>query len=189
MKNVIESFFWGIITALGALIVELVFFIAFSFYANSTASLSFLQLFTVPKFIILGAIIEEFLKYIIISKRLENFSLGRSLVLNSFLVGFGFFATEICLSYFSGAMPPSNLIVELAIIHIGTTGLIGYVVASKNPKKINTLIYAVLLASIFHATYNLLISERSLVVNYTIFAVLGFLLIFNLINLFSFNEK
>lgn len=189
MKNVIESFFLGIIAALGALIVELLVFIAFSFYSSTTVSLSFFQLFTIPKFIILGAVIEELLKYIVISKRLETFSLGKSLLLNSFFVGLGFFATEICLSYFSGAMPPMNLIAELAIVHIGTAGLIGHFISNRNPKKISTFILAMFLASAFHATYNLLILDRTFVLNYAIFALLLTMLILNLLNLFRDNDQ
>ncbi|EKE20387.1 MAG: hypothetical protein ACD_8C00007G0003 [uncultured bacterium] len=189
MKNIIESFFLGIIAALGALIVELVFFIAFSFYSNSAVSLSFFQLFTIPKFIVLGAVIEELLKYIVISKRLETFSLGRLLMLNSFFVGLGFFATETCLSYFSNSVPPSNLLIELAIVHIGTAGFIGYIVASRNPKKISTFILTIFLASIFHVGYNLLILDRTFIVNYAIFGLLGVMLALNMLNIFLLNDK
>lgn len=189
MKNIIESFFLGIIAALGALIVELLVFIAFSFYSSSDVSLSFFQLFTIPTFIILGAVIEEFLKYTVITKRLEKLSIGKTLVYNSFLVGFGFFATETCLAYFSRSMPPNNLLVELAIIHLGTAGIIGYVVASRNPKKLSTPVLALFLASFFHATYNLLILNRTFIVNYTIFTLLAIVLFFSLTNLFRLNKK
>ena len=63
-----ESFLWGIIAALGALIVEIVFYIIASFFIDPTSSLPFSQFFIVPQFIIAAACIEEVLKYIIIFK-------------------------------------------------------------------------------------------------------------------------
>ena len=49
----IESLFWGIIAALGALTIELVFFTAIS----GSSALSFSQFFIIPQFIVVAALI------------------------------------------------------------------------------------------------------------------------------------
>ena len=67
----IESFFWGIIAALGALFIELLVFIGFSAIQNSGIRLSFSQLFLLPGFVIAAAFIEESFKYLIIAKRID----------------------------------------------------------------------------------------------------------------------
>ena len=132
----IESFFWGIIAALGALVIELILFIYFSIFSIHQADVSFSQLFTIPQFIILGVLIEELFKYIIISKCVERISSGILYIVNSIFVGLGFFLTEIGLASTTGTLPGANILIEVAIIHIGTAALIGYIVATKNPKKL-----------------------------------------------------
>ncbi|KKQ53189.1 MAG: hypothetical protein US70_C0005G0023 [Parcubacteria group bacterium GW2011_GWD2_38_11] len=185
----LESFFWGIIAALGALIVELIVFIGFSMQTNQTNAISFLDLFIIPQFIIIGVCIEEIFKYIIISKRIEMFSMQRSYLVNSFLVGLGFFSVEIGLIMATGVAPETKLLIEIAIIHIGTAGLIGYMVATRNPKRMSTLIYAIIFAAFFHGAYNLLVLNRTFVLNYAIFGLLGLLVFINIVNLIRINAR
>jgi predicted DNA-binding transcriptional regulator len=188
MKQV-ESFFWGIIAALGALVVELLVFVIFSGSTDQTNNISFTQLFVLPQLIVLGACIEEIFKYIIISKRIEMLSLRRSYLINSYLVGLGFFSIELGIVLATGAVPATNILVEIAIIHLGTSGIIGYIVATKNPKKIMTFIKAVLFATFLHSTYNILILDRTFIINLAIFALLAFIIIFNLVNLARINNR
>jgi len=185
----IESFFWGIIAALGALAMELIIFIAFSGSTDQVMGISFSGLFAVPQFIILGAGIEEIFKYIVISKRIEMLSLQRSYLTNSFLVGLGFFATELGIILTTGVTPKTNLLLEIAIVHIGTAGIIGYIVATKNPKKMSTFAYAVIFATFFHAIYNLLITDRTFVINYVIFFILAIIVVLNLVNFIRINAR
>lgn len=186
----LESFFWGIIAALGALIVELTVFIAFSMQGGQANAISFAQLFVIPQFIIIGVCIEEIFKYIVISKRIEMLSMQRSYLTNSLLVGLGFFSIEMGLIVTTGLIPETKFLIELAIIHIGTAGLIGYIVATKNPRKISTFIYALISTVLFHGIYNLLILKRTLfVLNYTIFILLALLILINLINLVRINNR
>ena len=167
----IESIFWGIIAALGALVIELVFFIGSSIYINPTMEISFSQFFIIPQFIIVAACIEEIFKYIVISKRIERLSFEKSYIINSLLVGLGFFGVEIMLILTSKNLPAVQFLIEIAILHMGTSGLIGYFVAIKNPKKITTFLLAIIFAVAFHASYNLLILKREYVQNYLIFAI------------------
>jgi len=185
----LESFFWGIIAALGALVIELIVFIFFSGLTNQPTNFSFATLFAIPQFIILAACIEEAFKYIVISKRIELLSLRRSYLINSFFVGLGFFGIELGMAAMTSSLPEAKLLAEIAIIHLGTAGIIGYIVATRNPKKISTFLIALLAATFFHSAYNLLIMNRAFVINYAIFIMLFFMIIINVFNLIRINSR
>jgi len=185
----IESIFWGIIAALGALVIELVFFIGSSIYINPTMEISFSQFFIIPQFLVVAVCIEEIFKYIVISKRIERLSLEKSCIINSLFVGLGFFGVEMALILMSKNLPGIQSLIEIAIVHIGTSGLIGYFVATKNPKKITTFLLAIVFAIVFHASYNLMVLKREFIQNYFIFTILGLLILFNIANFFSISRK
>jgi hypothetical protein len=170
-------------------VVELVFFIGSSLYINPTMEISFSQFFIIPQFIIVAACIEEIFKYIVISKRIEMLSLEKSYIINSLLVGLGFFGVELTLILMSKNLPGAQSLIEIAILHIGTAGLIGYFVATKNPKKITTFLLAIVFAIVFHASYNLLLLQREAIQNYSIFAILGLLILLNIANFFRISNK
>jgi hypothetical protein len=185
----LESFFWGIIAALGALVVEIVVFVIISAYINQNSMLAFSQLSIIPQYIILFACIEEFFKYIVISRRIEMLSLEKSYLINSFLVGLGFFGIELAFISMSAALPTWKILAEIAILHIGTAGLIGYIVAIGNPRKFSTLIFALPVAVFFHAIYNLLVIKREFWQNYAVFILLGLLIFINTINFLRISRK
>jgi hypothetical protein len=185
----LESFFWGIIAALGALVVEFVAYISISAYVNQTSLMAFSQLFAVPQFIVLFAFIEEFFKYIVISRRIEMLSLEKSYLVNSFLLGLGFFGIELSFISMSMALPDWKVLAEIAILHIGTAGLIGYNVATKNPKKIFTFIYILSVAVFFHSIYNFLVIKREFWQNYGVFVLLGLLILINAFNFSRISRK
>ena len=188
MKNAFESFLWGIIAAFGALIVEIIVFLGISVYKN--IEFSFDIFFAVPLFFLISACIEEFFKYIIISKKVESFSLEKYYIVNSMLVGLGFFGVELGFIYMSSSLLPAwNLLTEIGILHIGTAGLIGYIVAISNPGKFSTFLSAFSAAVIFHAAYNLLAMNRESSQNYLVFALLGLLVLINIINLLRISSK
>ncbi len=168
----LESFFWGIIAALGALFVELLIFIGLSTYNSSMSNVSFSQLFLLPGFVIVAAATEEMFKYLIIAKRVDLYSLEKSYIVNALFVGLGFAATEFWLLASSGALPSRQILGELAILHLGTAGIIGYLVATKNPKRVSTFLYTISLVTFFHASYNFLIQKREYAQNYLIFLFL-----------------
>ncbi|MDD5396983.1 MAG: PrsW family glutamic-type intramembrane protease [Candidatus Moranbacteria bacterium] len=185
----IESFFWGIVAALGALVVQLIAYIGFSAYANNP-NLTFPQLFAIPTFLIVGVVIEESFKYLIISKRVELYSQDRSYLINSFFVGLGFFATELLLIFSSTANIQTKSLFEIAIIHLGSAGLIGYVVATRNPRKISTFLLALMVATFFHGAYNLLLlTERNFIVNGVTISLLTVLALLNFSNLIFINKR
>jgi len=175
-----ESFFWGIIAALGALIVEIVFYIITSFFINPIGTMPFIQFFIIPKFIIAAACIEEILKYIIIFKRFSVLPPEKSKLANALMIGLGFFLFELVLILATRISPASQFLIEIAIIHIGTAVLMGGILIVKNIQKIAAFLYAIAAAVIFHAAYNLLSIERNNLNNYLIFFGLGLLIIINL---------
>jgi hypothetical protein len=186
----IESFFWGIVAALGALVLEFICFSGISAFFNSSSStLSYSQVFLVPWFIVFAAFIEESFKYLIIFKRVTTFSLEKTFLINSFLVGLGFFSTELVVISLSGPLPALHFLIEIAILHIGTAGLIGYFIFTKNSKKISTFFFAIMVAVFFHSTYNLLTLERNYFQNYAIFALLGLLILINATNFLRIRSK
>lgn len=185
----IESFFWGIVAALGALFLQLIIFIASSIFFEGRKEISFETITLIPAFIISFAYIEELFKYIIISKVVESYSLHRSFIVNSWIVGVGFAFTEFLLLTSVGNLPDRKILMELATVHIGTSGLIGYLVAIKNPNKVNTLIWVTFIATLFHAGYNALITKREFVQNYLIMFLLAFLVFYNILNLLRIKSK
>jgi hypothetical protein len=186
----IESFFRGIIAALGALVLEIAFFAGFQIFGNPVSALSFSQFFIIPQFIIIAALIEEIFKYIVISKRIDMSSIENSILINSFLVGLGFFGVELALISALGTLPAWPSLAGIATLHIGTAGLIGYIITVKNPNKITTSLYAVSIAALFHIPYNLLsIKMGSLSENYPILIVLGLLVFLNIANFFRINRS
>jgi hypothetical protein len=185
----IESFFWGIVTALGALVIEIIFFITLSFYTDKASALSFSEIFLLPQFIIIATLIEEIFKYIILSKRTDAFSLEKTYLVNSFFVGLGFSSVEIIFIALSGTLPAWQFLAEITILHIGTSGLIGYFIAIRSRKKITVAIFAILIAVFFHAVYNLLTLNRDVFQNYAILILLGTLILINLSNFLRISHK
>jgi len=188
----IESFFLGIIAALGALIVELIVFIIFSeFIDKSSMNISFSDLFVIPYFIIVAVCIEEIFKYLIIIKRIKPLKTGGlSYLINSFLIGFGFFVTEISIAAMNGNLPPIITLGEIAIIHIGTAGIIACILKTRIFAKSLTSLFAISLAILLHGTYNILVSsdsgEKS---NYFIIILLAVIILINTISIAHTNKK
>ena len=188
--NLIESFFYGIIAALGALIAELFVFIVISIHSGSTNAVSFSQLFTLPYFIITAACIEELLKYLVISKRIDILPDRKSFFINSLFIGLGFFGVEFAFLSANGTgLPAIQFLAEIAIVHIGTSGLIGYFASAENPKKLSVFLPAILMATIFHGSYNLLAINRDAVENYIVLTILALLFAFNVAVFLSAHQK
>lgn len=146
----IESFFLGIIAALGALVVEIVLF---GFQDISRPfELGIYSLFGM-------ALVEETLKYLFIAGRIEMFSLYRSLVINSFFLGAGFSLVEILLrsqgENFEIKSAETLLgISGIAVLQMTTAGIMGRTVSWRNPSKIKTFFVAVSPAFLIHFGYN-----------------------------------
>lgn len=154
----IELFFWGILTALGALLVEVLIAFGLAAYQHKGATLDFEFFNGSLALLVVFVLIEELFKYLIIAKKIEALSLGRSFIFNSLFIGAGFALTEIGLIVLQSggfANEPSAL-GRIAIVHIATAGIMGYSLALGNPKRVSTAFKALLVPSILHLAYNLL---------------------------------
>ena len=175
-----ESFFWGFIAALGALILEIISYIIISPFIDPKGLIPFSQFFITPKLIIVTAFIEEFLKFIIIARRFNALAPDKSRLANALAIGLGFFLFELILISSTRVNPSPQFLIEIAIIHIGTSGLIGGILTIKNIRKIAAFAYAIILSITLHSTYNILLLDRNNMHNYFIFLVLGIVVISNL---------
>ncbi len=155
----LESFFWGILAALGALLFEFIAFL-FASMQQKTLDYSATDFLALPAMIILTAAAEEIMKLLVISKRVETFSVCYSFIFNSMLVGLGFAMVEIFLiKEFSlhGSQDLLSLIM-ITIIHISTSAYLGYRVAIHARNKARFIICTLMIAILIHALYNGIIS-------------------------------
>ncbi len=70
----LESFFWGIIAAVGAGVVQFIFFILFSIFTDPAGKLSYGDFFSIPVFILVIAFVEEFFKFLMLTRRITGIS-------------------------------------------------------------------------------------------------------------------
>lgn len=151
----LESFFWGILAALGALLFEFIAFLIVSMY-QTAPNYSAADFMAFPAMLILAAALEEIMKLIVINNRVETYSLYRSFVFNSICVGLGFAATEIFfIKEFSlpGARDLHSLTM-IALVHVSTSAYIGYRVAIKARKTAWFYVSTLAIAALMHIFYN-----------------------------------
>jgi len=200
----IESLFLGIIAATGALFAEvlLMILILAVFGAGGKLNLDDFLDITSQKniispyvFLFLFAFLEESIKYFFIAHKIEKFSLGRMLIINSLILGIGFSVIEISLiaTNINKNLMSQNYfyqnIAEIFLLHIMTAGLMGYVIALLNPRKIGTFFAAVIPALFFHLSYNILNQYRNFWINPFVIALLAVLFLINFANLLRINKK
>lgn len=154
----IELFFWGILAALGALLVEVLIAFGLAAYQHQGATLDFEFFNGSLALLVIFVLIEELFKYFIIAKKIEALSLGRSFIFNSLLMGAGFALTEIGLIVLQsgGLTSDYSALGRIAVVHIATAGIMGYSFALGNPKRVSTAFRALLIPSVLHLAYNLL---------------------------------
>jgi hypothetical protein len=187
----IESLFLGIIAALGALFVEIAINTLVIGENLSPLHLAHPSLEGIGLMFLLPIIIEEFFKFLIIKKRLEYFSLGRALIINSMILGLGFGLVEISLIYLWGQANSraSQSILEILALHTLTAGMIGYLLSQLNPKKITTAIKVIFVSALIHLAYNFLVFYRNDILNFAILGLLSIVAIFLMANIILFDKK
>ncbi len=190
----IESIFWGIIAATSALFLEVLISTLIPILSdlgkesimNFSSPLSFI--------LIVSILIEEFLKYLVILKRIEKFSYGKSLITNSLLTGLGFSFMELALIYGNFHLNANRLfepkdLFGLFLIHILTAGIIGYFIAACKNGKYAIFLKAFISASIIHFLYNFMIIWQNEFAPFLIFILIGATTSFVLYNLISIDRK
>lgn len=187
----LESFFWGTIAALGALVIQLVILLAAAAVQNPYGQALSVAYATTAWGIVGAAFIEELFKYIVIVKRIEYLSLEKTFIVNSLFVGLGFFSVELALLYLKHVDITQHIqaLGEIGIIHLATAGFIGYRIATKNPRKAYTFISTLLLVTAIHSAYNLLVDYRSPLAEPLIIALLGLLILATCFTFFRISAK
>lgn len=188
----LESFFWGIISAISALFVEYILFFGYVYYKNPLGELNIGAYLSIPLFIILMAFIEESFKYLIILKRIDYLSLEKTYIINSLFVGLGFFLIELLFIYFNYQQAPAFNFISLGqimLLHMTTAGIMGYRIAIKNPGKNSTLLTTLFITTTIHASYNLCVQNNNLYIHYLIYILLGALIIKTIYNISSISKK
>ncbi|HMN19683.1 MAG TPA: PrsW family glutamic-type intramembrane protease [Candidatus Moranbacteria bacterium] len=155
----LESLFWGAIAALGALFLELIL-ANISLFSTANMRQSILGAVSLPAVVLGAALIEESFKYLIISRRISLFSLGRSHITNALLCGAGFATVELLLSSLGNSLSQASAfqIFSLAALHMLTSAYLGYRIATKPLRSPFSVLQILALATLFHTVFNMLIS-------------------------------
>ncbi len=143
----IESLFWGIIAALGALVLE--FLITEVLQISFPPSLSFA---------VIAAGVEEILKYIVIAKRIKMLFEKKILIIASLLAGLSFAMVEAFLIYEKIGAEWRRYYPNIAgiiLLHILTAGIIGYFAATGDAKNWKMPAKALGAAFVIHLAFNL----------------------------------
>ncbi|MEI8343907.1 MAG: hypothetical protein WCF93_03090 [Candidatus Moraniibacteriota bacterium] len=178
----LESFFWGIIAAVGAGVVQFIFFILFSIFTDPAGKLSYGDFFSIPVFILVIAFVEEFFKFLMLARRITGISSKKTFFYNALLMGLGFFFVEFLLIIISITSATSfQSITEIALLHLSTTAFLSYFIFTANSKKISSAVFAVLTASIFHGAYNFCISQANVFADYLAIIILTALIFIDLV--------
>lgn len=158
--KLIQSFFLGILGAIGALVLE-VAALAFSTPLSSTPEMISGKINSPDHFFFITIAIEEFLKFILIVRVISRTSAAKNITLNSLFLGAGFSILELASLYWNyrnGASLEPLAVWGIMIIHISTAMIIGYF-ASK--KSFPSLLFGYFASFAVHSAYNILgVSER-----------------------------
>lgn len=156
MRNNIKFFFYGIISALGAMIIELVL----KNILSSEISLGNIFFTIITPSLILFALVEETLKFIVINKAVLSLKKSSEAFIGAFLIGLGFALTEIYLAFSNNLFEQSNYllaILGILIIHISTSLIFGYFSFKKNPLSKTFFTVILIFATLLHLIYNIFI--------------------------------
>ena len=149
MKKIITFLVLGMIGAVAALFLEIIFSLAFP---EKVITIDYFQKFT--PFLLLVAIIEEFFKVSLLQKGLSLAS-EKELPRMGIFLGLGFGMSELIVrnSYGQGDFSLGQL--SALLVHILTASLAGYILSRKNTPDLWQAALAFLSALIIHLAYNL----------------------------------
>lgn len=189
----IKSLSLGIFAAIAALVFQQLALILWEIFFGHTYNVSWSQnlALSMSIFLPVAVLIEEIMKYIVITRQIEFYTYGRSILLHSMLMGLGFAFTEISLIAFNVGI--ENLlrpeIFGIFLVHMTTAGLIGYGVVA-NPRPTFGRIFIILFgATLVHTLYNIGILLQDTIPLFVPFAIIGLFTFFLLISLFTVNKK
>ncbi len=173
--NNLQSFSLGILAAIGALFLEVLllnFSEPLSFIGKEKVAKEFISL---DFFFFSAILIEELLKYFLISKFLLK---EKNFVFSSFFLGLGFSLFELILIYWNykiGIEFEISGIMGVILIHITTSVIIAYSIWKNIGKKLLAFLGGFIPAIIIHSLYNIASVVETRYQNKIIFALLIFL--------------
>lgn len=190
----LESIFWGIIAAISALFLEVLISTMVPILSGPEKELATNFSSPISFILIVSILTEETFKYLVIFNRIEKFSYGRMLIINSFWVGLGFSLVELTLIYgkFSVNLNMTfelKEIIGLILIHILTAGIIGYFTAVHKIRKHITFIKAIVAASTIHFFYDALIIWKNEFTDLLIFSFLAITIALIALSIININKK
>lgn len=148
LMNYIKLFFWGIITAGMALIVQILLTILSNIDIDLN-KLAVTSIFFLASFVL----IEELLKYLIITRRIIPFAKYKNkIIISSWVAGMGFSMIELFILYQNNITLNRLDLTQVALLHIFTFGFLGYRLATKKYTHIDLL--AIIFVFILHFIYN-----------------------------------
>lgn len=191
--KILQSFSLGILAAIAALIAQQFAIVLWQLFFGATYDISWSQnlALSMSAFLPIAVLIEEVMKYIVISQRIEYYTYGRSVMLHAILMGLGFALTEIALIAFNvgfiNLLQPE--ILGIILVHITTAGLIGYSVALYPRHTISRIFIILFGTSLIHSLYNFGILLQDTIPYYVPLGLVGIFAFFLFISLFTVNKK
>jgi hypothetical protein len=149
----IKLFFFGVIAAFGALLIE----IATSIPFPEQVAFLFQE---ITLLLIVLIIIEELFKFVVIWKASVFFQNARDFFIGAYLIGLGFSLTEIVLAIFSAASGknfPWLPLLGIFIIHTATCIFWGYAIFKKKRSNKIAVASAFFTTVLLHLIYNSII--------------------------------
>lgn len=144
--KLLSFLFWGIVTAVGSLILEILIPV-YSFHsALNSLSLAF---FASP-------VIEEILKLSVLGKNLSLEKTGGDNFKKALFFGAGFFSVELALNLARNDGAPTILpLIGVLLVHLITSGVIGYFLPQKTNFSYFRLQNLIIINIALHLSYNL----------------------------------
>lgn len=152
MRQFIKPFLFGIIAALGALILELVFYLIFP---EQQTQQNYYNKITLFLFLVVA--VEEALKVLMVYKNSQESQNENDIFISSFFVGAGFALAELFLKDLGSKELFSIGNMNILLVHILTAGLAGYFLSKEPSPRRKYLIKIWLLVFLAHLSYNLLV--------------------------------
>ncbi|MFC1609087.1 PrsW family glutamic-type intramembrane protease [Patescibacteria group bacterium] len=189
MAPIFKSFIYGILTALLALLAQLVIF-SFLIDTNRPSDLRLIE--TLPSFLLIAVLVEEVSKFFFTFNFLKSFSkTGLDLIANSLIAGIGFTVTEISLFLYKYTEPTQTDYIELikvGLLHISTFGIIAYF-SSSQEKASSIFIKAIITTTLLHFVFNFSVIQE---VNFFKHIPIGVIILSVILNIYhtsTINKK
>lgn len=190
MKQKLESFFLGIIAAISSMFAMGLVIISLPMINGNLKEADAYAYLLLPQYIVVAAFIEEFFKFLFISKRIAKFSYQRNIVMNSLFLGIGFSLTETMLLLMGNGKTPGFASFASAIaLHSFIASFVGYNIAIKKKSKFYFSILLLSAATILHSIYNYLVANTPDNQNYIAITLVFMLVLINLRNYFKIDKE